>query len=218
MAKIKLTKNELKAQRDGLKRFLRYLPTLQLKKQQLQLEVRQVREVVARMDEERRAFLEGLSDWVAVLDDGNTALLGRFSRVETCGMGTRNVAGIDTPVVEDIVFAEATYDLFATPAWFEDALDSVRRRVEMDLRLEVAREQLELLERELQVVTQRVNLFEKVKIPAARENIRRIQISLGDQQTNAVGRAKIAKAKCQAREQAPGEVGAAAVQGVEPEQ
>ena len=37
MAKIKLTKNELKAQRDALKRFQRYLPTLQLKKQQLML-------------------------------------------------------------------------------------------------------------------------------------------------------------------------------------
>ena len=31
MAKIKLTKNELKAQRDALKRFQRYLPTLQPK-------------------------------------------------------------------------------------------------------------------------------------------------------------------------------------------
>ena len=47
MAKIKLTKNELKFQRDALKRFQRYLPTLQLKKQQLQMEVRHVREEIA---------------------------------------------------------------------------------------------------------------------------------------------------------------------------
>ena len=33
---IKLTKNELKKQKDNLKQFQRYLPTLQLKKQQLQ--------------------------------------------------------------------------------------------------------------------------------------------------------------------------------------
>ena len=44
---------------------------------------------------------------------------------------------------------------------------------------------------------QRVNLFEKVKIPEARENIRVIGIYLGDQQTSAVVRGKIAKKKLQ---------------------
>ena len=58
MAKIKLTKNELKVQRDALKRFERYLPTLQLKKQQLQLEVRQNREAIAAMDAEMEALTE----------------------------------------------------------------------------------------------------------------------------------------------------------------
>ena len=33
---IKLTKNEQKVQKDRLKQYQRYLPTLQLKKQQLQ--------------------------------------------------------------------------------------------------------------------------------------------------------------------------------------
>ena len=39
MAKVKLTKTELKAQSDALKRFQRFLPMLQLKKQQLQSEI-----------------------------------------------------------------------------------------------------------------------------------------------------------------------------------
>ena len=42
MAKIKLTKNELKTQKDALKMFRRYLPTLTLKKQQLQTEIRTI--------------------------------------------------------------------------------------------------------------------------------------------------------------------------------
>ena len=61
-------------------------------------------------------------------------------------------------------------------------------------------EQLQCLEDELRVVNQRVNLFEKVKIPAAQENIRRINIYIGDQQINSVCRSKIAKAKCQERD------------------
>ena len=42
MAKIKLTKNELKVQKDALKMYQRYLPTLTLKKQQLQSEIRTI--------------------------------------------------------------------------------------------------------------------------------------------------------------------------------
>lgn len=202
MAKIKLTKNELKQQRDALKRFQRYLPTLQLKKQQLQLEVRQVREAVARLDEETRAFEDELGRWVAVHDPAAAALLASLQTVREWRVATRNVAGIDMPVFQSLEFAEPAYDLFLTPPWVDDALAAARRHTELRLRRQLAEEQLRLIGQELRVVTQRVNLFEKVKIPEARENIRRIQICLGDQQTNAVGRAKIAKEKCQAREAA----------------
>ena len=55
--------------------------------------------------------------------------------------------------------------------------------------------QVELLGKELRTTSQRVNLFEKVKIPETKENIRRIGIYIGDQQTAAVVRGKIAKKK-----------------------
>ena len=55
--------------------------------------------------------------------------------------------------------------------------------------------QVDLLSKELKTTSQRVNLFEKVKIPEAKENIKRIAIYLGDQQTAAVVRGKIAKNK-----------------------
>ena len=55
------------------------------------------------------------------------------------------------------------------------------------------RRQVALLAAELRVTSQRVNLFEKVKIPEAIEGIRKIKIFLGDQQTAAVVRGKIAK-------------------------
>ena len=46
MAAVKLTKNEQKKQKDQLKQFQRYLPTLQLKKQQLQMVIRQIEQEV----------------------------------------------------------------------------------------------------------------------------------------------------------------------------
>jgi V/A-type H+-transporting ATPase subunit D len=208
MAKIKLTKNELKQQRDALKRFQRYLPTLQLKKQQLQVEVRHVREVLARLAAEEQALAAGVRRWVAVLEETAKGLLESLQQVREWRVGTRNVAGIDTPVFESLSFEPVIPDLFLTPPWVEVAAQVVRQHVELHLRRRLAEEQVQLIEQELRVVTQRVNLFEKVKIPEAREHIRRIQIYLGDQQTNAVGRAKIAKEKCQSRAAHPAVVAA----------
>jgi V/A-type H+/Na+-transporting ATPase subunit D len=62
-----------------------------------------------------------------------------------------------------------------------------------DLEIRILDEQIRRLGEELRITTQRVNLFEKVKIPEAQENIRRIGIYLGDQQTAQVVRGKIAK-------------------------
>ncbi len=108
--------------------------------------------------------------------------------------------GIDIPVHKELEWKRQPVDLLTTPLWLDDALDMVAAQTELRLRLRLMREQLSRLEQELRVVTQRVNLFEKVMIPEAQENIRRINIYIGDQQTNSVGRSKIAKSKCQARD------------------
>ena len=55
--------------------------------------------------------------------------------------------------------------------------------------------QRELIAEELRTTSQRVNLFEKVKIPQCKENIRVIKIAIGDEQTAAVTRGKIAKSR-----------------------
>ena len=68
----------------------------------------------------------------------------------------------------------------------------------MEAELEVIVEQHRLLNQELRKIVQRVNLFEKVKIPEIQEAIRVIRIHLGDEMTSAVGRAKIAKSKLDA--------------------
>ncbi|MFA4945240.1 MAG: V-type ATP synthase subunit D [Lentisphaeria bacterium] len=202
MAKVRLTKNELKARREGLKRFQRFLPTLQLKKQQLTLEVSRAREALAALAHEEQAYRGELAQWSAVLAAAAEGLLPPFLAVAAWECGVRNIAGIDVPLFEKLAFAEPEVDLFATDPWLDDAVAAGRRLVESELRSEVLREQVRLLEQELRVTTQRVNLFEKVKIPEAAQAIRKIQIYLGDQQTGAVGRAKIAKGKCEARDSA----------------
>ncbi len=200
MAKIKLTKNELKNQRDGLRRFARYLPTLQLKKQQLQIETRRVRDELEHLVAEETAAITAISAWIGLLDEAAAAQLLPLLRIADFADEIRNIAGIDMPVFRKLEFAPAEYDLFATAPWFDDLVAGVERLVEFKLHHTLLEEQLHLIEEELLITSQRVNLFEKVKIPQAKENIRRIQIYLGDQQTNAVGRAKLAKGKIKAKE------------------
>ncbi|OPZ27113.1 MAG: V-type ATP synthase subunit D [Lentisphaerae bacterium ADurb.BinA184] len=202
MAKVKLTKNALKAQRDALKRFSRYLPTLQLKKQQLTLETRRVRDDVARLEEEQAEFARQLDVWIGLLDESTAQLAEGATAVEAWETTQRNIAGVETPVFGGVRLTRPRPDLFATPLLLDDVLDAVRRETELRLRHQLLQEQLDALEAELRTTAQRVNLFEKVKIPEAKEHIRRIQIYLGDERTNAVGRAKIAKGKVRALEEA----------------
>jgi V/A-type H+-transporting ATPase subunit D len=200
MEKIKHTKNELKRQKDDLKRFTRYLPTLILKKQQLQLEIIKVLRAIEDLEEEIKAFKEKLYAWVSVFAE--EARLGDLISAEKIETSTGNIAGRDIPIFQKVVFKEEKYDFFTTPLWIDYGIESVKEYIILKARGRVLDEQLKLIREELRVTTQRVNLFEKVKIPEALENIRRISIFLGDMQTAAVVTGKIAKRKIEKKEEA----------------
>lgn len=193
MAKVKLTKNELKKQKDSLKRFQRYLPTLMLKKQQLQMVIRQVESKVRQIEQERRTLQEELDKWIAVF--GEDIGMEDLIKIERIERETGNIAGVDIPVFKSLELQEIPYDLFTTPLWTDRGIEAIKRIAELDARIDVLKRQIELLGDELRITTQRVNLFEKVMIPETKENIRKIQIYLGDQQTAAVVRGKMAKNK-----------------------
>jgi V/A-type H+/Na+-transporting ATPase subunit D len=87
------------------------------------------------------------------------------------------------------------YDLMFYPLWVDAGVQKLKELFSADMELTILKKQAELLGEELRITTQRVNLFEKVKIPDTKENIRRINIFLGDQQTAAVVRGKLSKNK-----------------------
>lgn len=198
--KIKLTRPELKKHRDALERFERYLPMLKLKQQQLQLTLREVRQKRQQVLAEASAARDKFQPYSSVLSDVagvNVRDLSKPSEVKT---SSRNVAGVNVPVFESVLFPVAVYSLFATPVWVDGALGDLKHMNDRLAHAEVLNRQFELLDRELTKIVQRVNLFEKIKIPEAREAIRVIRIKLGDEMTAAVGRAKIAKGKLTAEE------------------
>lgn len=198
MAKIKLTKTELKAQQDSLKQFMRFLPTLQLKKQQLQMEIRRSIERMEQNDSEYRKTLADLESWVALFGDDEAATqLSDTVKLTEITSESWNIAGVEVPVFKKASFEVKEYDLYLKDAWFSDAVANIQKLLTLREDGKMLKEQNRLLGRELMTTTQRVNLFEKVKIPECRENIRRIRIYISDMDTSGVARSKIAKKKSQ---------------------
>ena len=197
MAKIKLTKNEQKVQKDALKMYKRYLPTLTLKKQQRQTEIRTI-ETKAREVRAKRVQLENeFAQWISVFGEAE-AFKPDMVTVKNIRKGTGNIAGVTIPIYEGADFSRGDYDLYETPLWIDLAADRMEKALSLDLEAEVLDEQVRLLSKELRTTTQRVNLFEKVKIPETKANIKKISVYLGDEQVAAVVRSKISKKKLQA--------------------
>ena len=162
MARIKLTKTELKAQSDALKRYMRFLPMLQLKKQQLQGEIATIvaaAEAVAAKEASRR---EALARW-AGLFAGESALLDGLVKVKSLKTATANIAGVAIPVFESIETETREIDAWATPPWIDDAAAAAAEMLALRSEREVYDEQRRLVEEELRQTSQRVNLFEKVR-------------------------------------------------------
>lgn len=193
MKKIKLTKNELKTQKDHLKRYHRYLPTLYIKKKLLQAEMLKIEHALhvaqARLD----SLYQEISTWSGLLlSDERWKKLLSIQKV-ICQSG--NIAGVDIPIMDHIEFQEEPYDLANTPLWFDSVLPYMQRQYEEMVSIAVFREQRKRLRQELRITSQRVNLFEKVKIPEAEETIRKITVYLGDLQTVSFSWGRIAKKK-----------------------
>lgn len=199
MAEIKLTKSELRSQQTRLGQLVKYLPTLQLKKAMLQAEVNEARLEIVQLEsafQQRQAAVEAFS---GLLSD--TAALDPVQATKIAQVNKRyeNIAGVEVPFYESITFAEYTYSLFETPPWVDGAILGLRALVEAHTHIEVVKEKKAALEKELREVAIRVNLFEKILIPRAIKNIKRIKVFLGDQQLAAVSQAKVAKSKIEMR-------------------
>ncbi|MGI5057759.1 V-type ATP synthase subunit D [Treponema pectinovorum] len=201
MAKIKLTKNEQKAQKDALKMYQRYLPTLTLKKQQLQSEIRTIDAKAKEVRKARVRLEEEFKIWISVFGEED-AFKSDMVTVRNIKKGTGNIAGVTIPIYEGADFGRGDYDLYETPLWLDLAADRMESALSLDLEASVLDEQVELLSKELRITSQRVNLFEKVKIPEAKSNIKKISVYLGDQQVSEVVRSKISKKKIDQRNRA----------------
>lgn len=199
MEQVKLTKTELRLQQIKLAQLQKYLPTLQLKKALLQLEVNQavvdLTSLQAVLEEKEAAVLQ----MSPLFSDRGSSSFFQGVVVRDVRIRQENIAGVEIPIFEGVDFPNTTYSLFDTPAWYEAGTEKVRSFLASQEEKKVLDAKKRALEKELREVSIRVNLFEKIMIPRAMENIKKIKIFLGDQQLAAVAQAKVAKHKMEER-------------------
>ena len=193
--KLALTRLELKQQREALARYRRFLPALQRRQQQLQIEVQRTNAQHAREAAELKIARESFAVYAHVLEDVASVNVRGAAEPTRVTVNTINVAGVRVPVFGDVTFTDPVYSFFGTAPWVEVVLARLREQARRAAKLKVLEQRRVILRRELARVIQRVNLFEKVKIPAAQAAIHKIRVHLGDEMATAVGLAKMAKGR-----------------------
>ncbi len=194
MAKLKLSKSALQEERTQLKLYERTLPSLDLKRRQLSVELDRARE-------QHRAARRAVDELETVIGQQLPMLaateidVGGLVKMTAFDLGEENVVGVRLPVLNRIECSVEDYSLLAKPAWVDVLVERLKDAAEQRTRVLVAAERVRILEVQVKRVTQRVNLFDKILIPTAKRNIQRIQIYLGDAERAAVVRSKLAKTK-----------------------
>ena len=114
-------------------------------------------------------------------------------RLTGLNVESENLAGISLPVFVDVTFKEMPLLSPEVPVWTPSVILYVRNIVTLKEKVKVAKERYKILKEELRKINIKVNLFEKILIPRTRDNIKKIQIFLSDQNLAQVGQAKMAK-------------------------
>jgi V/A-type H+/Na+-transporting ATPase subunit D len=195
VADIKLTKNELRAQQNKLIQLDRYLPTLQLKKAMLQLQVNETLAELEKLQHECSIRHKHVEGYATLLEEKTYIDIPSRVVVKSIKKEHENIAGVEIPLYKGVIFEEIHYNLFETPPWVDPAIEGIKRLYDIYAHIDIVVEKKHALEEELRQISIRVNLFEKVLIPRAKKNIRKVRVFLGDQELTAVSQAKVAKKK-----------------------
>ena len=192
-------KKDLQKEKQRLKIYLKILPSLDLKRTQLIAEqARAKNEMIVLKKEAEQIFAE-VASTLPMIANRDVALEG-LVKISSFVSGEQSLVGIKVPFLKEVLFEERDYSMLATPYWMEAYIHQFKRAAKERIQIPVMHLRLEKLGGAVRKITQHVNLFEKILIPTAKKNIRKIQILLGEAERNAVIRSKLAKAVHQKQE------------------
>lgn len=198
MARLALNKSSLARESTQLAEYRRFLPSLELKRLQIMAERAKAKETLARLERDYEQRFTDLAASLPMIANNHVPLEGLVTLKQAL-RSEQNLSGTILPVLDDIDVETKPYSLLARPHWVDPYVEGMRDLLRLNLERDVARERIAKLVEAEAVISRRVNLFEKVLIPRAERNIKKIRMALADAERDAVVRAKISKRKTAAR-------------------
>ncbi len=193
MAKLALNKSQLKKENDQLKLFKKVLPSLELKRMQLTSVLRKAQVLLIKDKSEAEQLIDTIAEQLPMLAY-RQIILTDLVKLNNAEINEENVVGIRLPCLGRIDFDVLDYSMLSKPHWVDVFVDRIKEMITKRLVVKISEERVAKLDLAVRRITQRVNLFEKILIPTAGNNIQRIRIFLGDADRSAIVRSKIAKA------------------------
>lgn len=194
MSKLALNKSTLNKEGRKVKAYKKFVPALDLKRKQLLAARATARRQLQEGEGELAALQQEIREQLPMLANfrGRADQLVEVRQLE---ITQTNLVGIRLPEVRSLQLAPHPYSLLSTEPWLDHLTQLLMRATELQIHDRVLEKRLTLLEAGLQKTTQRLNLFDKVLIPQAERNIRKIRIALSDSERAGVVTSKIAKNK-----------------------
>lgn len=187
--KFQYNKTALQALDKQLKVRERALPTLKNKESALRVEVKRAKDKAAELEKEYNEQIESYENMARLWGEFDQSLV----RISDVDLSSKKIAGVFTPVLEDIHFEINNENLFNQPVWFPDGISIIRKIAEIAIEREVFLRKMEVLDFARKKTTQKVNLYEKVQIPGFQDAIRKIKRFLEDQDNLSKAAQKIVK-------------------------
>ncbi len=175
----------------------RSLPTIKNKESALRLEVKRIKTEYKDLNDAMQQQFDDYDDMASLWNEFDPSLLS----VTDVKLSVQKIAGVRTPVLDDILFETKTFSLFNTPKWYLDGVALLKKMVRTGIEIEFCELRLNLLEHARKKTTQKVNLFEKVQIPGYQDAILKIKRFMEDEENLSKSSQKIMKSHQQDRKE-----------------
>ena len=192
MAKLNLSKSGLQKQREDLNLYQRMLPSLDLKRMQLMGELKRAQQQLLEAEAEVERLNRRVAEQLPMLANREIDVSG-LVQVDAIEILEENLVGVKLPALKEVKCKVVDYSMLAKPHWVDMLVEQLKEMVEQKTRVQIAAERVRFLEQAVRKTTQRVNLFDKILIPTAKANIKKIQIYLADAERAIVVNSKITK-------------------------
>ncbi len=194
--KFQYNKTSQQALKKQLQIRERALPTLKNKESALRMEVKKAKTKAVELEKKLQQEMNTLEATMRLWGEFQADLI----QIKEVNLSSKKIAGVQTPILEDIQYEIKDYNMFQAPAWFPDAVEILKKLTRIAIEKDVFQRKMELLDHARKKTTQKVNLFEKVQIPGYQEAIRKIKRFLEDEENLSKAAQKIVKTRQQQTE------------------